>query len=236
MYLLTFAMIMIAMLGLYTQVYAVQVARMFANETSIADNIVAWHEAAASLANNVINTTTNPLTIAGCSLSFSLVAPAYCIKGAASGGLPSVTVTGNGNYANPAGYIFPQLPGTFNSVTYQWKSIAYQPTPNTFYVITFVPPPLISATNPPPGYISTATAPPHQLTITMGDLMHQLQASGLPLYSFGYVSGGKLITASTLPPGAPTFGAAITYPVPPVAEVPNNSIAIISSPGHCAAC
>ena len=39
---LTFALLIIGVLGIYTQVYAVQVARMMAQQTSIADTMAIW--------------------------------------------------------------------------------------------------------------------------------------------------------------------------------------------------
>jgi hypothetical protein len=232
MYLLVFAFLIIGLLGVYTQVFAIAVARMAANQTALAESMITWHEAAASLAGNVMNPASqpSPFQTKGCSLSPSFqIAGAsghfYCQVGAGiTSTTTDVTVTGNGTYSNVT-TTFPQLAPAYNSATYEWKSVAFQS--NGYYVITFADPAIISASNPPPGFISTASA---QLRITGSDLLQQLRRSAIPTSAYGYVTGSTLVTAATLP-----SGVQITYTNLPN-TITDGAVAIISAPGLCTGC
>src|ERR1700733_12029351 len=100
MFLLTFALLIISMLGIYTQVSAVEASRLLASQSTIGQEMVMWHGAAASIAANVVNPTEPPLAaLVGCRLSGTAwvgapsAAPALCVTGG------SVTVPGPGKPA-----------------------------------------------------------------------------------------------------------------------------------------
>ena len=65
MYLVVFATLAIAILGTYTQVLAVEVARIAANQTSTASAMLAWHTAAVSMASSIVKTNSSTSTPAG---------------------------------------------------------------------------------------------------------------------------------------------------------------------------
>src|ERR1700722_14854912 len=77
MYLVVFATLVVAILGTYTQVLAIEVARIAAAQTSVAQAMISWHTAAVSMAASIINTN-NPTNASqyptgfpnGCSLSY----------------------------------------------------------------------------------------------------------------------------------------------------------------------
>lgn len=71
---------------------------------------------------------------------------------------------------------------------YQFYSILYQDgTTQQNQVVTFVTAPVISATNPAPGYISLVpfTGPAPLLGLTTSDLLRQLNNAGAPNYTIG---------------------------------------------------
>jgi hypothetical protein len=238
MYLITFTLLIVGILGIYTQVFAIQTARLFASQTGIAQTMIAWHSAALSLADNIVNPSTGSgggvIGAGGCSLSASYLGPGYCSPGltitnssgtawaTVTGGAPSYTIN-TSSYKTASGASYPHISPNYASSIYQWKSLAFQN--GGYYVITYVDPP--SATSPPPGYISTASGT--QLGISQADLYQQLSQSGLSPMNYGYVnSANMLVTPSSV------GGGAISYPVP--ATISPGSLAIISNASQCSGC
>jgi hypothetical protein len=58
MYLIVFVTLVIAILGTYTQVLSVQTARIISSQTNIAQTMIAWHTAAISMAESILDTQT----------------------------------------------------------------------------------------------------------------------------------------------------------------------------------
>ncbi len=56
MYLLAFVTLIISLLGMYTQVLAIEVARVASQQTSIAGAMLTWHKAAVSMAAKIVDT------------------------------------------------------------------------------------------------------------------------------------------------------------------------------------
>jgi len=228
MYLLTFVFLVISILGVYTQVLAIEAARVMANQTNTADQVLAWHSAALSLAQNVITPTS--VTAAGCNLSTGTV-PNDCMQGATH-----VTITGGPYMVGAQAY--PHLSADYAATgnnSYQWKAIAFQNS-GSDYVLTYVEPymaPMIP-TGIPPGFISTATG--RQLGLTQADLYQQIKNTGLSLMNYGYVSsagGAKtLVTTANFNIGGTI--TPVTYAVP--AAAPAGSLGIISVFTPCNGC
>jgi hypothetical protein len=228
MFLLTFALVIISMLSVYTQVYAVETARLFSNQTGVAQSMIVWHAAAASLVANVVPPA-SAATATGCSLNYG--AAGLCPIGAGYSSIGTVMggVAVTGLYANTLGMEFPNFPPGYVLGSFQWNSIAYDPDP--YYVITYVSYTASGTGATAASPITTATG--KKLNITEGDLYRQLQQSGIPPYSFGYVSnppGGP----ATLVAGPSISNSATVYPVP--TTIPDGSLAIISVPGQCNGC
>jgi hypothetical protein len=226
MYLLTFALLVISVLGIYTQVYALETARLFASETTIGQTFVNWHEAAASVAEGVIE----PLTvggIGGCRLlatkAYWANAPTQCTTGThltLNASTPTDIATGSYAFG---GNTYPLGAPGYSYSPYQWNSIAFEWS-GSYLVATFV-----SAA--PGADISTATGT--TLNLTEGDLYRQLQNMGIPVYDYGYVTnpaGGP----ATLNAGPSGTNPSTQYTVP--TSIPNGALAIISFPGQCNGC
>ncbi len=220
MYLLVFSFLIIAMLGVYTQVFALQTARMLSGESGIAQMMMVWHQAAVSLATgcNVASATDcdviTKLSAVNCSLTSS-GATACKRQPLASGGPANkrVYVTG-GTYTGQSGATYPYLPAGYNTVTYKWNSLTFQSAAGSpYYVVTWAPPPANPA--------DQITVPP--VGISESDLYRQLQNAGVSLISYGTVKGNQLITA------VPASGGSVTYPLP-AGALADGSVAVISQP------
>ncbi|MGE3622680.1 MAG: hypothetical protein AB7H77_02225 [Bdellovibrionales bacterium] len=245
MFLLTFVLMVIAVIATYTQVFAIEAIRLFENQTGVAKTMLIWHNAASSLAGGVINSSS--FTATGCSLTpgFGASCPAGSTVTINAGGSASSVKVTNSQCAYQTNTIcYPNIPvGYSPSNMYQWKSLAYKTNPTDLngnadtssnYVLTYVDPPTISAGNPAPGFVATASAT--QLNVTIPDIHRQFQKLNIPTYSFGFVSqiGGqkKLIVAPIMDTDGNLMP--MSYSVP--ASVPTGSLAIISSPGSCTSC
>jgi hypothetical protein len=78
MYLLVVVALFIAILGTYSQLFSLQAGRIAANQTGMAQDMLAWHAAAVSMAESVLDTQTNGMytTVVqstGCSLSNDII-------------------------------------------------------------------------------------------------------------------------------------------------------------------
>jgi len=232
MYLLTFTLLVIGVLGIYTQVLAVEASRFFQSQVGVLNAMVEWHEAAVSLASNTMNPATakvGGIDLAGCGLTAGLLTP--CKKGVTitTLGAPTVAVTAGApgyatrSYSTPTAAIYPSLPTGYSGKNYQWKSIAFQNT-SGYYVITYVDPAAAGA------FVTTATGT--SLGITEAELFQQARNLNIPLYSYGGISGGVLTVPPILTTGGPATN--ISYPVP--ASVLDGSFGIISSFSPCTKC
>lgn len=234
MYLLAFATLLIGIIGIYTQVVAVQTARMAGHQQGIAPAMLTWHAAAVSMAQSIVQT--NPSYSTPCSLTNALTTPARCLSPLKGWGGTAIetygTVTNASNVPNliynvGVGHnICVNLPSTCTAVSgsdctacsanydtsdYQFYSILYQ-TNNQNYVITYIPPPVISAANPAPGYI-TAIPSGIQLSMTTGDVMRQLKNTNFVNYAYGYITSNGATTVVNAD-GNCTSGAVCTYTLP----------------------
>ncbi len=123
MYLFVFIFILVSVLGLYTQIYTLQAARVFANQRAIGQIMQTWAGSAFALAraNPALGAAPGPPR---CSLTPGLTPPAACAMQMAIGNLP------NG----------------YDMATYSWNTIIFRDPPATQrFVITYVSPPVSMA-------------------------------------------------------------------------------------------
>ncbi len=233
MYLVTFLILILSIIGVYAQTLSVQAARIYANQAGFAHTVLAWHYSAAEQARfaGINNGNTNT----GCSLTSSLITPAICTSSVA--GNPDITVDGTQPGAltacstTPTAPCWTGLPPGYNKSPYTFNSVYYTVQQGQTYVVTYVLKPTISATNPAPGFITLPDAGGTQIGFTIDELAKQLKHTNLPVYSYGTVKGGVLQTAAiantgtlaniqpTLPKDA--FGNSL---------IPDGAVAIVSVP------
>ena len=72
MYILTFVILIVSVLGAYTQVYAVNTARLFSHQVALAETMLTWHGEAVRTAHSIDNAS---LTPNGCGLTAGMPAP-----------------------------------------------------------------------------------------------------------------------------------------------------------------
>jgi hypothetical protein len=244
MYMLAFATLMVALTGVYAQVLALQTAHFYASQTTVINAMVAWHETAVAQATFTGTITTGGLS--GCYLSrygAPALLPACLVppKGAVYVATAKPAVWALCTVATPNN-CWTNLPNGYAKPPYIFYSVFYQPIVNGIqsnYVLTYVPPPQIGASNPAPGLIVLPGLPAPigvpatggtQIGITMSELMNQIKNAGLNPITYGIVqtiAGTNFLTSGTVGTGS------VYYPLPTaggVANIPAGSIGIISSP------
>jgi hypothetical protein len=113
MYLYVFIFLLISVCGLYTEVYALQAARMFKQQTSIGKIMITWHSSAQQLVKDPLNTITPP-----------------CVSVSAKPGPGTLCSVSMAKY----------LPTTYNPNNYQWNSSVYM-VGTQRYLVTYAFPP-----------------------------------------------------------------------------------------------
>ena len=199
MYLFTFVMLMLSLLGIYTQVVAIQSAKIFANQTALAQIMATWHTAAVGLAkgDSVIGASST-----ACSISVVNTGGMAACKNA-SGKPVFLPSTFNGTAPTS-----PLSPG-YNSTQYQWYSAVYQTAAygGKRLVVTFVL----------PGAASSSLITQPSIGISIGELLLEFKKSNFPAGSYGVVSG-QLLTNSLNS----------NYPMPTGGAITDGSIALVS--------
>lgn len=215
MYLLVFVLLMLSILGVYTEIYIVQASRLSANQIGVAQAMLDWHGAAVRLVG------ANSSSIGGSGADGCLLTPVQACASGVTACTPQLTQ--NSSY----------LPSGYNYSAYEWCSILY--TPNvpvgnkTRYVVTYVSTPA-SAPSQPGGRGTVDSSKPVQspdptVGYTVGEIYQQLMKTGLvSSASLSAVdSGGTLtLTASgCTAANCPNFLAPT--------GMPQGSVAIISA-------
>ncbi len=222
MYLFVFIFTLIAILGLYTGAYSVQMAQLAARQRGFAQIMVTWHQAAYNLAR------TSPALIAvqpgpaGCFLTGGSVAPPFAHSTAT---FPPQTVAGMcptrlwsggaGGSGLPPGYI---------TSNYTFYSTLYRPTTGAVvgprYLITYV----LMPTNP------TAFIAQPAVGYTLGDLERQMGMLQVPTGSVGVaITGGILRVINPPVSGAASSVTDLSLPVPSSGlGIPPGSLALVS--------
>ncbi len=118
MYLFAFIFLLLSIIGLYTEVHLLQVARIFANQKSIAEIMITWHSSGKTLAHG--------FAIAGPCLLTPSPRVVYGIN-------PCPSPLSHSTVPDP-------LPAGYNDTAYAWNSVYYT-SGGARYVLTYVPPP-----------------------------------------------------------------------------------------------
>jgi hypothetical protein len=259
MYLLVFVTIVISLLGIYTQALTIQMARAASMQTSVADVMYQYHMQAVELARYTLDL--HPTTGAapgptGCLLSstvnYAANPPVNCMALIFGGTLDYPLTMYNTPILQALGLLDcsqttprnsrpcivplgpPTLPlESINNELYTFSVVFYQPpgVPQG-YILTFIPPPVISAANPAPGFIQL-TYNPTPLGVRMGDLMQQLKKSGLPPMNYGIamtINGNHYLVSHSISNGSVLSDLQYPLPANGCCTVPDGSIGIISSP------
>jgi hypothetical protein len=216
MYMIVFVTAVVAVVGVYSQLFMLQALRLYSMQTGIAQTMMTWHAAAVGQATNLISPSsfstapcvigTSPWTYIGGGGLLASQCQNTVLGGVYLQGLPaSATDACVNNNPRPCTTYLPQ---GYQTGTYEFYSIVYQDTSAGSaqnYVLTFVPPPV--QTNLPysslgllclPGIVSgnNSCLPQFQqtqLSVTLTDLYAQLRAK----YSVGNYG-----TIQCNPPGA----------------------------------
>lgn len=248
MYLLVIVTVVIGILGLYAQILSLQAARIAESRFGLAAAMSTWHSAAVSMGGSIVDTGQFPPGSVACSLTYDIPPPPF--GGSTMSWCPAPTGTGDayGTVTSsnvpgalpscPFNYIYNKkagdkecvhLPADFQIAQYQFYSVLYLDANGQAYVVTFVPSPTPSSTNPAPGFLSLPPNLGTYTSFTMSDLIHQLQVSGLAPYSFGPVA--STATTSTLMSGGLMTGS-FQYSMPLFGGKPvlnNGAVAIVSA-------
>ncbi|MBV8061238.1 MAG: hypothetical protein JO253_06910, partial [Alphaproteobacteria bacterium] len=217
MYMLVFITLVIGLINIYAQILTVQTQRLAARQVGLARTMQQWQTAAISMANSIYYENGTPATTSGCSLSINVPAglavcapPVPGVTGDAAG-----TVTAGGNVLNMivnhntnatecvhlpsvctahSGINCTSCKASYDAADYQYYSIYVKDnTTHQSFVVTFVPPPTISASNPAPGFLTLAGG--YQTSQTQADLMQQFVNAFVPNYTYGIVNGRVLKVA-----------------------------------------
>ena len=242
MYLLTFVTIIVGIIGIYGQVLAVQTARIAAQQTGLAGAMLSWHAAAVAVAANIIDTpgAYTAVAQAGCSLSYN--APAGFTACPPGYGESAGTVTFSGYALNivynrqsnnlvcvplqpvclyNSGANCGACTTQYDVADYQFYSILYKDSgTGGDYVVTFVPPPVTSVSNPAPGFITMAGG--NVTGFSLADLTQQLRQANTSAYAYGTVTSSGVLTPNK------SVIAGSYYHVP--VGIPVGSLAVVASP------
>lgn len=207
MYLFVFVFLVLSVMGLYTELLVVRIARSAANQTIAAETMQLWHTAQYEYM-KATDAFTSFST--GCSLTYMY--GTNCFKTPCTYYLPAytsspTTCNASRNYL-PQGYLFVNAALRFNTIYYRSTS------PISHYIITFVQPTEV------------------RLGFRADQIYKQLKNSGIPKISYGVVdttacmggtTGRWLVTQEYI------GGNQVCYPVPSI--VPDGSVAIVTNLG-----
>lgn len=198
MYLFVFIFLLLSILGLYTQVYALQTAKMLAGQKAVAQTMLIWHGAAFKLGRERLASLS--LDATGC--MFANLPPTLPGIGACGGGsrLDETSVDAAGIKVLPDGY----------SSDFRWYSVAYTDAAGTTsYMLTIAVPPASGSLTEP------ITRP--AMGYSVSEIWQQIRNNGQAKTSYGMVQntalGDRFVT-----PFAPIAPPATT---PPAYELPS---------------
>jgi len=262
MYLLVFVTIVISLIGVYAQILTVQTARLASGQATIAQAMLTWHATAIAEARYGVYANGPYIPDAfGCSLTvnFTPVNDSNCqgnngpihsipivTRTNQFASLPDCTTTAPVNTPPCWTGLPPGYRGGFGGAAnpYTFFSMYYSPAAGQRYVITFVPAPALSATNPAPGLVKLPGDLPGNVSkfasqqvigITMAELLKQLHNAHMPPFAYGVIQNKKLTTVAISPNGNGSNPTSFSFNIPTdgcpaKCTVPDGSIAIISTP------
>jgi len=248
MYLLVFVTRAVSLISVYAEVLAAQTSRLYAAQTGLAQQMVAWHTAALSMAASIIDT--NPTGYAafastGCTLSYNysygngysrcpspLLAgsPVNVNLGSTLGGVIMKPALSTTQFIVPKGGNITQcvhLPNT-SCVTATGGGCGTNPCTTTFKAATYEFNSILFKVNgvdyvvtfaaPATGTTNLQLAGGNQISLSANDMLRQLNNLHISNYTYGPVNGT-------------TINATTSYTIlPTAAGVPSGSIALISYP------
>lgn len=208
MYLFVFVFVIISIMGLYTELMSIRVARIAANQKAAAETMMVWHGAEYEFVKTLMPAL--GFDAQPCSLTpvyTGPVVPASCTVVGAVHVLPDYTPApvafGGRNY----------LPMGYSYATLQWNTLYY--VNGQQYILTFMAPNEV------------------RLGYTANQVYQQMRNSAFPKISYGRIETTTCI--GSVPPATRQFvtneyiaGVQVCYPVPAAAFVPDGSIGIIS--------
>lgn len=217
MYLFVFLFILLTVLGVFTQVFAMQTARLFADQKAGAEVMLTWHKVAHRLARDNAALGFGVVPPDGCRI-VRLGAPAWpnlpnaCAMGGANRW--SLRVPTHGSCAAAVNQPTCILPPGF---TLNFESLVFQEPGGARALITFVRPP------------ATLTDPTPPLGFTLDAIFQQLKRTDTNWMQLGTVvmtGAGPRVLPLMPPAGIPN------YPVPlsgGVSVIPVNSVVIYTT-------
>jgi hypothetical protein len=182
MYLLTFVLLLVSVLGLYANVAALQAAKLLEKQEGIARTIQVWHQAAYRFVFDRMKQYPTPT-----SAYFGNLLPAGCLLNSASGIPNEPPECNDGNSeplltdaANVAKYL-----SDYTLTTYKYNTIIFQPTGDANrYIITFVVPPADNNVTDPVSF------PP--LGFSASEIQRQMRRTDISLATRGSVTNACL--------------------------------------------
>jgi len=240
-YLVVFVTLVIAVLGTYTQVLAVEAARIASQQTSTAQAMLAWHTASISMATSVIQDSNyvTSYASAGCSLSIDHTTTIATCPPPVHVGLPTQT---NGTVTNSLAGVTTSsfntnmyfnhitnvrdcvhLPNTrfngsacittFDAKHYEFYSLLFRDSSTGVdYVVTYAAPATAGSAGS-----SLVLASGTQISLTGSDLFTQLRNMHVSSLSYGTFDGTKI------------SGAAYAhYPAGISSIIPTGAVAVIT--------
>lgn len=248
MYLIVFVTLAVSLITVYAEVLTVQTSRLYAAQTSLAQQMVAWHTAAVSMAASIINT--NPTGYAsfantGCTLSYDYSygngysrcpsplltgSPVNVNLGTALGGVIMKPTLSTTQFIVPkAGNVTQcvHLPNT-SCVSATGGGCGTNPCTTSFKAATYEFNSILFKSNGV-NYVATFAAPAagttnlqlaggNQISLSANDMLRQLNNLHISNYTYGLVNGT-------------TIKATTSYSIlPTAAAVPSGSVALISYP------
>lgn len=250
MYMMAFVTVMVALIGLYAQIYVKIAANSFKQQSGVVETMRVWHDVAVKLGTNAVKTDIRDIadpTGPYCSLT----------QIAAGVGVPAQMNTrcsdlyievGDGSTCPGSNPVC--LPPGYNE-TYTYYSIAFSVTAaskTSYYVLTFIPPPTNLDSYGAgilclPGVLSGApTTCPHSTVHTTFNAFYKelTKSKTIPILSYGTVSGTCTMPAAlpaskclktqsvTHDAGSTMPNGAIEYEIPDTDDIPDGSIGIIT--------
>jgi len=185
MYLFVFVFLVMSVVGLYTEVYALQAAKMYQNRTDIAQMMLTWHESARKWAqdhDSDLDNIPKAKSQTGCFIIDTVDMPTVgtnilSARRCHSGGSQKVMDAA----ALPLGY---------NFSNFRFRTIVYTNAPSRM-IITYVQPP------------ATATIPA-VAGFTLNQLNQQLVNSHISPMMWGVYNGTNIVTKNSIPIPGPT--------------------------------
>ncbi len=255
MYMMAFVTLMVALIGMYAQIYVKIAARGFEQHSGIVDSMRVWHDTATELGSKSDKSRIDGLS-SYCSLTFvppGNGVPVDMANHCSQGGIADVADVYVARQESPAfSYGFSDYLPAGYSETYVYYSIAFRVTgtTNRYYVLTYVPRPATGSDlygvgllclpgNGSGNLTTTCTGSHKQIHTTFNALYKQLKNNkSIPITSYGVVSSdGELSTQAieqetwdtSTPGGVKIVNQPFTYAVPSEdSGVPVGSIGIIT--------